>query len=62
MLPIKKVTAFNLVNNIAIVGMTMIDLQAGLLLVGLLFAYEHSADIVNRDKKIRQQRQLKKQM
>lgn len=51
MFPIKKKTAIGLLVNLGIVGMTVIDLQAGLLLVFLIFVFEHGSDMIRRDKR-----------
>lgn len=53
MFPIKTLTFFNLVTNLSIVAMTIMDRRAGMLMVALLFMFEHGQTLIKRRKRNR---------
>ncbi|MGM0337663.1 hypothetical protein [Enterococcus sp. AZ007] len=51
MFPIKKITFFNLITNLSILVTTLISVRAGLIVVALLFLFEHGDDMIRRTRK-----------
>lgn len=51
MFPIKKITFFNLITNLSILVTTLINVRAGLIVVALLFLFEHGDDMIRRTRK-----------